>query len=190
MFKQLKKSFFSINKVVNHLKNGKIAILPTDTVYGISGIVPNSEDKIKNIKGRSETKPFIQLISEPDDIYLYTEKKIPDVIFNFWPGPLTIIVPVKETEKTVAFRCPADKWLRKIIKKCKSPIYSTSVNRSGMPLITNINDMIKEFSNEIDLVVYNGVLENKPSTIIDLTGDCPKIIRQGAIEINLNEMNC
>src|SRR5574344_1869844 len=82
------------------LKNGGVAILPTDTVYGFSGIVDlkssgsqfKTDFQIRAIKGRAETKPLIQLISKPSDIYLYTDDKIPETLLQKWPGALTIIV--------------------------------------------------------------------------------------------------
>ena len=67
------------------LKNGKVVIIPTDTVYGFSGIVDShfcTDSKIKTIKGRDENKPFIQLIATPDEIYKYTKDSIPQKLFD------------------------------------------------------------------------------------------------------------
>ena len=86
----------------NLLSQGNIVIIPTDTVYGVSGIVSddktfdkNVQKKIINVKGRDESKKMIQLISSPLDIYKYTNQKIPNSILSYWPGPLTIIVKSK-----------------------------------------------------------------------------------------------
>lgn len=179
----LKKNIFTIIKVANFLKKNKVGVIPTDTVYGISGIVPTSKEKIQKLKGRGEEKPFIQLIAKPKDIYTYTDIKIPKNIYKIWPNALTIIVPLKNSELKVAFRCPKDKWLRNVIKFCKKPIYSTSVNRTGQPLLKDIDSILQEFNTELDFIVDGGVLDNSPSTIIDLSENNIKILRQGIIKI-------
>lgn len=181
-----KTHFNSIEKVVDAIKQNKVVIIPTDTIYGFSAKAPQVDAEIRRIKGRGETKPFIQLIADPNDVYNFTDKKIPQKILNLWPGPLTIIVPCKEnfSIKTVALRCPSDEWLRIIIKKCGSPIFSTSVNRSGFENLWQIEDIESEFGNEVALIVDDGDKpQGKASTLIDLTGDEMKIIRQGDLII-------
>jgi L-threonylcarbamoyladenylate synthase len=183
MCKIIKKNFFNINKTVNLLKHDCVGIIPTDTVYGLSGIVDSSEEKIKLIKGRDENKPFIQLIGKPEDLNQYTDDHIPDGLLDFWPGALSIIVNNKFTKKTTAFRCPGDKWLRNIIIKTGKPLYSTSVNRSGKALMKSVKEMYDEFHNDIDFIVDNGIMDAKPSTIIDISCGYVKVIRQGEIII-------
>lgn len=189
----------SASLTADFLKQGKIVILPTDTVYGFSGIVDSNDDstfscdaKIRAIKGRSETKPLIQLIAKPEDIYLYTDDKIPTELLQKWPGALTIIVnvkknaPLSENAKlpTVAFRCPGDVWLRKIISLCNAPLYSTSVNRSGSPVLENENDIISEFEDEVDLIVTDGDKKGAlPSTLVKIENGEVKILRQGSVKI-------
>ena len=80
------------------LKQEKIVLIPTDTVYGFSGIVGKTDEKIRKIKERSETKPFIQLISKKEDLNLITDEKVPEELLKFWPGPLTLIVKEKKQE--------------------------------------------------------------------------------------------
>ncbi len=183
MCKIYKKSVFNINKIVKLLKNNCVGIIPTDTVYGLSGIVEATEQKLKDIKGRDETKPFIQLLAKPDDIKQFTDDKIPDNLLKLWPGALTIIVNNKITGNTTAFRCPGDFWLRKILQKCKAPLYSTSVNRSGKAFMKTVSEMYTEFKNEIDFIIDNGEMDAKPSTIVDLSSGKVKIIRQGELVI-------
>ena len=190
------------------LVRGEVVIIPTDTVYGFSGIVPESEERIRRIKGRDETKPFIQLIAEPEDIALYSDSSLPPVIRSLMPGAVTVIVKniIKNAEPTLvpaedsvsgladnafcgtttAFRCPDDDWLRTLIRKCGKPLYSTSVNRSGAPVLTDIDTMEKEFAAEVFCIVDGGEKkEALPSTIVDLSDGTPKIVRQGAVKIDL-----
>ncbi len=190
----------SIDLVVECIKKGGIAILPTDTVYGFSGLVDTAESYeeckkqfntdacIRSIKGRSEEKPLIELIASPDDLKKYTDDFIPPEILSKWPGALTVIVNVKKDSPllgvngTVAFRCPGDLWLRNVINKVGSPLYSTSVNRSGKPVLENMDDIRKEFSNEVDIFIEDG---NKngcvPSTIVKIENGVVKVLRQGAV---------
>lgn len=172
------------------LKKGLVAILPTDTVYGFSGIVDlpgepefQTEKKIREIKGRSETKPFIQLIASPDDIQRFSDEKIPESLKKLWPGPLTVIVRVKKGG-TVAFRCPGDKWLRNVIGFCNGPVYSTSVNRSGCPVLTSIDEICREFADEVDMIVDDGDSQSSvPSTIVKIENGEITVVRQGAVKI-------
>lgn len=179
----------SVECVSRVLLEGSVVVLPTDTVYGFSGVVPESEDVIRKIKGRDETKPFIQLIAEPEDIYRYTDEVLPDQLLAMWPGALTVIVPLKkrfitgESEvTTVAFRCPGDGWLRQIIKAVGKPIYSTSVNRSGQPVLSSVLEIDKEFGGEVKLIVDGGSTENAlPSTLVKFEKGKCIILRQGDV---------
>ena len=183
------------------LKAGGVVIIPTDTVYGFSGIVQtpvvpalrqaqepqvegsNTDDRIRTIKGRSETKPMIQLIATPQDLAKYTSDNVPASLLQKWPGALTIIVNDKRGG-TTAFRCPGDEWLRKVIAECGSPIYSTSVNRSGQPVLDEQSAIIKEFAPEVDLIITDGDKKGaKPSTIVSITDGEIKILRQGDVQL-------
>lgn len=167
---------------------GKIAILPTDTVYGFSGIVSKEfacEKKIATIKGRDEGKPLIQLIAKPSDIFLYTDENVPRKLLSYWPGALTIIVKNK-TASTTAFRCPGDEWLRNVIQFCDAPIFSTSVNKSGEPVLDEIDNIVSTFQNDVSLIVSDGNKKNAlPSTIVKFENGITSLVRQGAVKVNV-----
>lgn len=142
-----------------------------------------TDDRIRTIKGRSETKPMIQLIAKPQDLAKYTSDNVPVSLLQKWPGALTIIVN-DIRGGTTAFRCPGDEWLRKVIAECGSPIYSTSVNRSGEPVIDQEAAIIKEFAGEVDLIVTDGDKKGaKPSTIVSITDGQINVLRQGEMRI-------
>lgn len=172
------------------LKAGGVVIIPTDTVYGFSGLaVPepvegtSTDARIRTIKGRSETKPMIQLIACPEDLIKYSGDDLPANLLQKWPGALTIIVNDKRGG-TTAFRCPGDEWLRSVIALCGGPIYSTSVNRSGKPVLDEEDAIIKEFGSEVDLIVKDGDKKGaKPSTIVSITDGEIKVLRQGDVQI-------
>ncbi|MCR5612304.1 MAG: threonylcarbamoyl-AMP synthase [Treponema sp.] len=169
------------------LLKGGIVIIPTDTVYGFSGIVDEkseTDSKIRKIKGREETKPFIQLIGSPSDIHKYTDDVIPDSLLAHWPGPLTIIVNNKLSKTTTAFRCPDESWLCDVLNKVNAPIYSSSANRSGSPLLDFIEKICAEFNDEVDLIVDDGDrIGGVASTIVSVADGDVKVIRQGAVKI-------
>lgn len=167
------------------LKENKILILPTDTVYGFSGVVGKTDEKIRKIKGREENKPFIQLVGKPEDIFLLTDDAVPEKLLSLWPGPLTIIVHKKQNPaETVAVRCPGDEWLRKLIAACGSPVYSTSVNRSGFPVLSKISEIKNEFEKDVDLIVSAGDSESSvPSTIVRLDEGKISVVRKGALDV-------
>ncbi len=174
--------------VAKALKEHQVVIIPTDTVYGFSGIVPFSDAAIRSIKGRSETKPFIQLISDPSEIEKYSSTKVPDNILQYMPGPLTVIVKNKQNDGTTAFRCPDDNWLRNLIKQCNAPLYSTSTNRSGEKILFDVMEMEKEFGKEVYCIVEDNATINKessPSTIVDVSSGEIVVVRQGALRLEV-----
>lgn len=180
-----KKAPDSAASVAAELRHGNIVIIPTDTIYGFSGLFGKTAESIARIKGREENKPFIALIAEPADIYRYTDLKIPTHVLNLWPAPLTLIVPLKGKEQgTQAFRCPADDWLRSVVAAAGDAVYSTSVNRSGMPPLTDIHTICREFESSVSLIVDDGNLEGLPSTLVDLTSGTPRVLRQGSVVID------
>lgn len=182
----------SAELVAESLKKGEIVIIPTDTVYGFSGIVDeeaSTDGKIRAIKGRAETKPLIQLIAKPEDIFNHTDDEIPAKLLEKWPGALTIIVHNKKakadgTIPTTAYRCPGDAWLRHVIELAGAPIFSTSVNRSGCPVLDTVSAIRSEFENETALIVDDGDKKNAlPSTLVMLENDSIKVLRQGYVKI-------
>ncbi len=175
----------SIEKCAALLRQGAVLILPTDTVYGFSGIIEKTDARIRAIKGRAETKPFIVLVSEPGDLRFLTNDCVPETLLGFWPGPLTLIVHKKENPaETVAVRCPGDEWLRAVIRAAGAPVYSTSVNRSGSPVLTKIRDIRAEFEAEVSLIVDDGDSGSSvPSTIVRLEERGWSVVRAGAVEV-------
>ncbi len=165
------------------LRDNRLVILPTDTIYGFSGRVPETRNLIIDAKGRDEGKPFIQLIADVSDLKLHSDTPVNPELLALWPGAVTIIVSHREGG-TVAFRCPGDPWLRKIVELTGAPIYSTSVNRSGQAALNRISEIIGEFGSAADLIIDAGdLLDPVPSTIVDATGPEYKILRSGAVTV-------
>ena len=199
----LKSEAESAQKAAKILLDGKIAVLPTDTVYGFSALAISGAEgmegprksgldlKIDQIKKSPESKPLIELISDPLDIYKYTDQEIPSKLLQKWPGALTLLVKNNAWYKALtgrdatAFRCPGDEWLRRVIGLCGGPIYSTSVNFSGKPVLEVEEDIFRDFGGVVDLFVRDGDKKNAlPSTLVSLLDGEPKVIRQGAVKID------
>ena len=184
-------------KLVESLKNGKVGVLPTDTIYGLSGDALNEKAvaRIYEIKGRSYTKPLIVFIASEKDLELFDvkiDKKTQAILRKVWPGMVSVILPASNKRfeylhrgtKTIAFRYIMGRDLSDFVKKT-GPIVSTSANREGLPFATTIEEAKKYFGEKVDFYVDGGKLKALPSTIISIgnKGEI-KILRQGAVKIN------
>jgi L-threonylcarbamoyladenylate synthase len=170
-----------VDRLADCLAAGGVLIMPCDTIYGIVGPAPASQDRIRELKGRGE-KSFLQLIAGPHWLPRFAVPAVPDRLSGYWPGPLTLIFPTGEG--SVALRVPADERLRRLLERLDRPLFSTSVNRSGQPALWRIADILGEFETAVDLVVDAGDLPGRlPSTIVDLSQRPYRVLRQGALSI-------
>jgi L-threonylcarbamoyladenylate synthase len=171
------------SRLLEVLAGGGVVIMPCDTIYGIVGIAPASEPRIRALKSR-EQKSFLQLIASADWLSRFSDIELAQGLSALWPGPLTLIVPARGSSRTVALRVPDDPLLRELLQELDRPLYSTSVNRSGEPALWRIEDIAAAFESSIDLLVDAGDLEGRlPSTILDLTSSPFRILRQGALQV-------
>lgn len=171
-----------IKNIVKTIKNGKIIIMPSDTIYGFL-CLPELEEELRILKKRDE-KPFLYLISNFEDLnYFKIEYKSKiDLLKRNWPGPFTFLL--KNIENNIyGFRLPDWEVLRKIINQIGSPLISTSVNYSGQAAMNDINEIKNEFNNKVDLIVDDCLFKaNIASSIIDISEKTYKIIRKGSAE--------
>ena len=174
--------------------SGKIFIYPTDTIYGIGG---NPFDKhvdirITDIKGRNEKKQFIWLLSDFERLLNYTDiiyETHIDFLQNIWPAPVTVILNLNERTKaiinqdSIAVRIPQNDFCLNLLQEISRPLISTSVNRSGEDPLNQIDQIVNNFSQDVDVIfIKSETSEKKSSTIIDLTSKQPKLIREGSIK--------
>jgi len=169
----------SFESVLDILENNGIVIFPCDTIYGILGRAPDTDSRIREIKGRGESKPFLHLISSIIQFNNLSVIPFPKDLEEFWPGPLTVVTTVKKGG-TIAYRLPKDHFLQDIVSHFESPLFSTSVNISGQSHLCNISEIIEKFENKVDLIVDGGdMIDRRPSTVIDITVKPYRLIRQG-----------
>lgn len=176
------------------LKSGGLVAVPTETVYGLAalGMDATAVSKIYEVKGRPAQKPISLLVydteafslcdSVPESAYKLAEK--------FWPGPLTIVLKRKSIipdivaagGETVGLRCPRHPITLGIIKAVGAPLAAPSANMSGEPSPKSAKDTMNALQGRIEAVVDGGNCDlGIESTIIDLSGDTPRILRQGGL---------
>ncbi|HVX58812.1 MAG TPA: L-threonylcarbamoyladenylate synthase [Candidatus Saccharimonadales bacterium] len=184
------------DEVVSILRSGGAGFMPSDTVYGLSvrAMDEAAVQKLHAVKLRDEGKPFIILVSNPDQLHtLGVDSSLGERLMNnFWPGPLTIVLPAPAAPRwltqgldTLAVRLPDDKELINLIDQV-GPIVSTSANESGAPIIDTADEAIKTFDDRLDFYVDAGELPaRQPSTIVKPTASGIEILRQGAVRINI-----
>jgi len=184
-----------IKIIAEILRREGIIAYPTDTFYGL-GANCFSKDAIQRIyqlKGRKLSKPLSVVVS---DIEMMREVviDIPPVFWQitdkFWPGPLTIILKASAkfpadllgTGASIGIRLPDLPWLRKLVSETGIPITATSANISGEREVSHIEEVRETFYGKVDLIVDGGKTRgNLPSTVIDMTSESPKVLREGAI---------
>lgn len=175
------------------LNHGVIAF-PTETVMGLGVIYndPEAYNRLNAIKERPEDKPYTMMLADPKDInkYAVINEATQRVIDNFMPGSLTILVPVKDnsvpayvTHNTgvIGLRVPSNAEALCVLERVGMPLLVPSANKSGSKPALTSEEVFEIFGHELDFVVFGKAKSSIPSTIVDLTGDQPKVVRQGAI---------
>ena len=184
-----------IKKISESIRLGRIIILPTDTVYGISASPFNEKaiKKVYDLKERDLSKPCNILVSNFSMIKDVTKNitKIEErIIKEFFPGALTIIfdkndkIPKSVTAglDTIGIRMPDNKFLLELIENIGHPILATSLNISGEKAEINVSNLPKKIKENVDLIVDAGDAKiKKASTIIRVEENKIKILREGPI---------
>lgn len=183
------------------VSRGGIIAFRTDTFYGLGAdpFNPNAVDKIRKLKGREEWKPILLLISDDTQVqkfFVETPTPFEEVAKQHWPGPLTLI-GVARTELppeltagcgTIGLRLPADDRVRDLVRVCGGALTAPSANPSGSAPALTAKEVQNYFPEGIDLIIDGGeVKTTQPSTVLDLTGTKPRLVREGAI--TLKELN-
>lgn len=165
-----------LDEIAATLTAGGVVLMPTDTIYGLHAVAGSrAVERIVEIKGRDENKPFVTIASSfAAAAKLVT--RIPPELDAIWPAPLTAILP--RGDQTIAVRVPAIEWLRALLERT-GPLVSTSANRSGEPSITFPGELARDVIDKLDGIVDGGRIDGKASTIVDFTGEPPRVLREG-----------
>lgn len=188
----------TLKKIVRIIDDGGVIAFPTETVYAIAADASNHEavEKIYEFKKRINSKPLPVLVGD-----IYQAKRICEfderakkIALHFFPGPITMVlkkkphhnlaVNINSNIDTVGVRMPNHIIALKILQAVGRPLVGTSANISDQASSTNAYNVIKYFPDNLDLVFDQGETEiGTPSTIIDLSAEEIKILREGSIKI-------
>lgn len=186
-----------LEKAAQLIKQGKIVVFPTETVYGIgtNGLDEQAVKKLYEVKQRPLNKPITLLVSNMEMVneiareITETEYKI---MGKFFPGPLTIILKKKNIipdmvtagQDTVGVRMPSGEIAKKLVELAGVPIAAPSANISGEPSGTDLQEIKKSFEGKADCFIGGGISEiGLSSTIVQVIDGKPVILRQGIITL-------
>ncbi|WP_315370177.1 L-threonylcarbamoyladenylate synthase [Oribacterium sinus] len=186
-----------ISEAAEILKGGGLVAFPTETVYGLggNGLDKEAAKKIYAAKGRPSDNPLILHVSSIEEVYPLVKalpEKAKKLMEAFWPGPLTLVLPKsdlvpKESTgglETVALRSPENALTLDLIRACGFPIAGPSANLSGRPSPTEASHVFEDLGGRIEGILEDGAVGiGVESTIVDLSENCPTLLRPGAITV-------
>jgi L-threonylcarbamoyladenylate synthase len=185
----------TLERAAEIIRSGGLLGIPTETVYGLgaNGLEPEAVQKIFEAKGRPQDNPLILHVSGAEQVEAFCHD-IPEIAWTlmeqFWPGPLTLVLPARDIVPrrttggldTVAIRCPRNDLTRAIIREAGVPIAAPSANISGKPSPTTAQHVYHDMAGKIEAIVDGGPCSvGVESTIVDLTGEQPRLLRPGGV---------
>lgn len=174
---------------------GRLIAFRTDTFYGVGAdpFNPGALAAIKNLKGRDDGKPILVVVSDAREAERFIAARselFEQVSARHWPGPLTIVVraaaevpdALTAGTKTIGVRLPDDERVRDFVRLCGGALTATSANLSGEPPASTAQEVFRSFPTGLDLIVDGGPARGeRPSTVLDLSTNAPRLIREGAL---------
>jgi L-threonylcarbamoyladenylate synthase len=185
-----------VTAAVEALQRGELAVLPTDTVYGVAADAfnPIAVGRLLEAKGRGRDMPTPVLVPSArtlEGLADFVPQAARDLVEAFWPGALTIVLrhaatlawDLGDTKGTVAVRMPLDRVALAVLERT-GPLAVSSANRSGMPPAIDVAEAEQQLGSAVDVYLDGGPAGDPvPSTIVDLTGETPKVLRLGALSL-------
>ncbi len=182
-------------RLAEELGAGRLAVVPTDTVYAIvaDAFAPQATRRLLRARGAGRNRPLPVLVDRPRQISGLTQgvtEAVDRLVAAYWPGPLTIALRAAEglgwdlgnTAGTVALRQPDDDWLRGVIAEV-GPLAATGASRRGRPAATTVEEARTQLGEAVAVYVDGGPRAGRRSTIVDATrGEGVEVLRTGAID--------
>ena len=169
------------------IRKGGLVVFPTETVYGIAADFSNPQamKRLREVKKRGEDKPFSILISQMGLISNYTsttDPKLFKLIYECWPGPLTVVVPAKEENKTIGVRMPDHPIALRLVQDSQCTIAAPSANIEGNSPPSTCAEALRDLDGLVDIAIDGGTARiGSGSSVIDMTKDNPRVLRGGVI---------
>lgn len=182
-----------------YVADGAVIAVPTDTVYGVVCRFDSTQaiEQLYWVKERLPQKALPVLLGDEAQLDLVVQSPLPalarPLIRRFWPGPLTLVLPalphlppvLTAGGRTVAVRLPDHPFLRALARQA-GPLASSSANRSGYANCRTAAEVLAQLAGRIPLIVDGGeTLYAAPSTVLDLTGAAPQILRAGPMDAQI-----
>ena len=187
--------------ILSLLHEGRVIGFPTDTAYGL-GADPFNDSAITEIfriKGRPESKPILLLVdsSEMTERVAHPVPLFRPIAQAFWPGPITLILPAREVlpesvtagTGTIGVRWPICPFATMLVKMFGNPITATSANRTGQQTCVTAAEVSAQIGEFLPLLIDGGELPARSgSTLLDLTGETPVLLREGPVRYEALEV--
>ncbi|MBA2769365.1 MAG: threonylcarbamoyl-AMP synthase [Sporichthyaceae bacterium] len=189
--------FLGLEQAADAVRRGELVVLPTDTVYGLGtdAFDHAAVAELLAAKGRGRDMPVPVLVGSPrtlDGIAMALSQTARDLVEAFWPGGLTLVARVQpslqwdlgETDGTVAVRMPLHPVAIELLQKT-GPMAVSSANISGSAPATSVDEAVEQLGEAVSVYLDGGPSgEPVPSTIVDVTGDIPRLLRSGAVSVD------
>jgi L-threonylcarbamoyladenylate synthase len=177
-----------IARAAEQLRAGAVIAFPTDTLYAVAARAadPVAVARLYEVKDRPSAQPMVWLVKDRAQVerFAVVSATAADLMTRFWPGPLTLVLPARipTDGPTIAVRAPNHDVALALLRALGEPIASSSANPAGQPPPVDADQVIASLGERLDLVLDGGPCRiGQPSTILDLGGETPRILRQGAI---------
>ena len=177
-----------IARAAERLRAGAVIAFPTDTLYGVGARAadPAAVARLYEVKRRPSEQPMAWLVTDRAQVERFAVVSLAaaGLMERFWPGPLTLVLltRIPTDGSTIAVRAPDHDVALALLTALGEPIASSSANPAGQPPPVDADQVIAGLGDELDLVLDGGPCRiGQPSTILDLTGATPRILRQGTI---------
>lgn len=188
-----------IKRATEVLREGGLAVYPTDTTYGLGCDLYNkrSIDRIYQLKGMDPAHPLAFLCSDLSQVaqYAVVDDRNYRILRHHLPGPYTFVMPatrqvpkmLQSNKRTVGVRIPSSPVCRMLLEELGHPIVTTTVGRvadGAQSYMNDPDDIARAFERSVDVLLDGGPLYGEPSSVVDLTGETPTILRAGSGDLS------
>ena len=186
-----------VGRATEVLREGGVVVYPTDTIYGIGCDIFNKKaiERIYQLKGKNKHSPMSFICPDLKNIskYAHVSNAAYKIMRHSLPGPYTFVLEASRLvpkimlskRRTVGIRVPDNQICLLLVQTFGNPIVSTSANLSGMEPMNDPREIEDKLGHALDLILDAGLLGKEPSSVIDLTGETPVVLRKGKGDVSM-----